>query len=111
MTQTKISNEIREILKHKFPNLPESHIDFVDDMVDYLSKINSKPESLFMQFWYPELLQVDKLRSVRNRMKPELIERNTQYGWEDDNPKNDYERGIYCAIHFIDFIAHCMLPD
>lgn len=111
MSKDEVENRIKDILKEAYPNLWNMHIDFIGKMVDYCEQINKKPDALFLQNPYDEFAQQKILGDVADRIKHELIDEKRNYVWRNDNPKDEYEKGLYCAMRYIHQVIHWMQPD
>lgn len=104
-----MANKIKEIIKKQYPNLSGYHLSFLDDMFDYLEKANEESPSLI--WTYPETISAAALNEAANKIKHQLIENNEKYIWPDDNPKDDYERGLYNAMRFLHQIINWTNPS
>ncbi len=111
MKNEEISSKIVNILQQRFPHIGSGHTKFINDMVEYLDMINQKPKILFMALKYPENISQETLNNTRDRIQSELIDGDIDYRWRIDKPRNDYKKGLYCAMRFIDMLVNQMNPD
>lgn len=69
-------------------------------------------ENSFLSHIHDEQVRVEILNSVILQMKEDLLDKDKCQPFlemsKDENPNNDFERGVYAAIALLKFRVHCI---
>ncbi len=104
------TEKIKEGLRLIYPDISDSHIHFLKEMVEYFEEMSHAKMPIFW-YTYDEYIGVKMLNRMAKELEYELIEKGHRHGKITKyEPKNDFEDGVCNSIGYLYFIAHCMNP-